>query len=78
MLLVVFGQGAVLVEWYWCSCRMLLFCKVSTNVCYLCYCIGLVIRLLLATSGGLVIRLLLATSGGLVMRLLLATSVGLV
>jgi len=66
MLLVVFGRGVVLVEWYRCSCRMLLFCKVSTNVGYLCYCIGLVIRLLLATSGGLVIRLLLATSVGLV------------
>jgi len=77
-MLLVIGRGAVLVEWYRCSCRMLLFCKVSTNVGYLCYCIGLVIRLLLATSGGLVIRLLLATSSGLVIRLLLATFVGLV
>jgi len=32
-MLLVIGRGAVLVEWsYRCSCRMLLFCKVSTNV----------------------------------------------
>ena len=31
-MLLVIGRGAVLVEWDRCSCRMLLFCKVSTNV----------------------------------------------
>jgi len=28
LMLLVIGRGAVLVEWYRCSCRMLLFCKV--------------------------------------------------
>jgi len=39
LMLLVIGRGAVLVEWYRCSYRMLLFCKVSTNVWFFrCLC----------------------------------------